>query len=245
MREHTILRGKVSAYPAEGDKGLVEVMVGAYEAGKDTVLARVAQSLPGVYWLPEIGDVVEVELPRLPGREARIVHIHRGAQDPQVSACWTDQNDRKQFRTRSGHSLTLDDTADGGQVVLRTAGGLELRMEDKTQSVLVGMDQKETPLLTLDMENDMVTVTAGKGLTICCGKASVTVDESGNLSISTEGRLSLTGKEISLEARSKLTAKGQKLELSGTMEAALSGKNQLKMSSGGIAQIKGHVVKLN
>ena len=72
MTEREILRGKVLSYPAEKDKGLVEVSIGAYDKNGDTVYARVEQSMSGVYWLPEIGDIVEVELSPLPGGEPRI-----------------------------------------------------------------------------------------------------------------------------------------------------------------------------
>ena len=56
MAEREILRGKVLSYPAEKDKGLVEVSIGAYAKDGDTVYARVEQSMSGVYWLPEIGE---------------------------------------------------------------------------------------------------------------------------------------------------------------------------------------------
>lgn len=57
MAEREILRGKVLSYPAEENKGLVEVSIGAYDKNGDTVYARVEQGMSGVYWLPEIGDV--------------------------------------------------------------------------------------------------------------------------------------------------------------------------------------------
>ena len=122
MAEREILRGKVLSYPAEENKGLVEVSIGAYDKDGDTVYARVEQSMSGVYWLPEIGDVVEVELPAHPGGEARIIHIHRPGGDEQTAACWTEKNDIKQFLTRSGHRVTLDDTKDHHHPYVRRAG---------------------------------------------------------------------------------------------------------------------------
>ena len=87
MAERELLRGKVTSYPADSDKGLVEVSIGAYDQENDTIYARMGQSMSGVYWLPEIGDVVEVELPGRPGGEPRIVHIHRTGEDAQTGAC--------------------------------------------------------------------------------------------------------------------------------------------------------------
>ena len=245
MPKGSILRGKVSAYPSEKDKGLVEVRIGAFDSENDTVYARVEQSMSGVYWLPEIDDVVEVELPEKPGYEARIIHVHREQQDPQTGACWTEKNDIKQFQTRSGHLLTMNDTKDEESVTIRSAGGLELSLEDKPQTVTVRKAEAETPVLMLDFKNDEITLNAGKSITVSCGGATVSIDDSGNISIAAKGKLELSGQEISLQARTKLAGKGQQLELTGDVGAKLSGQSQVEVSSSGVTQIKGSMVKLN
>ncbi len=243
--EHQILRGKVTAYPDEENKGLVEVAVGAYGEQADKVFARVEHSLSGVYWLPEIGDAVEVALPPAPGAEARVIHVRRAQGDAQVEECWTGENDKKQFKTRSGHTVTLDDTQDAASVSVVTAGGLELRLDDAAKAVTVKKADSDTPALTLDMENDKLTLSAGKDLSLTCGGAELSIDSNGNIKISTGGDLSVSAKEITLEATTKLTAKGQQAELNGGMSATVSGQSQLELSSGGVTQVKGSMVKLN
>lgn len=245
MWEQLILRGKVSAYPSEKDKGLVEVQVGALDSKNNTVLALVEQSMSGVYWLPEIGDIVDVALSSHPGAPSRIVHIHRKQQDQQVDQCWTQQNDRKQLRTRSGHTLTLDDTQDGAQVSLQTGGGLELHLSDKEHTITLRKDQKETPLLTLNTETDEVTLSAGQKLTIQCGKSQLAFDSNGNITIHAAGNLTLQAKQISLNAKNNLEGKGEQVSLHGSMGAKFSGGNQVDVSSNGIAQFKGQLIKLN
>lgn len=245
MAEREILRGRVSSYPADGDKGLVEVSIGAYDRERDTIYARVEQSMSGVYWLPEIGDVVEVELSGAPGCEPRILHVHRPEGDEQTGTCWTEENNIKQLLTRSGHSLTLDDTQDAASVTVRTAGGLELKLEDKPQTVTLHCQGKDEPVLLLDMKQDEIRLIAGKKLTITCGGASITFDSSGNISVQAKGKLAMSGQEIALDAKGRLTAKGQQTELTGSMAAKVSGQSQLELSSGGITQVKGAMVKLN
>lgn len=245
MAEREILRGKVTAYPAQADKGLVEVSIGPYAQKSSTVYARVEQSMSGVYWLPEIGDAVEVELPVQPGYEARIVHVHRPEGDKQTSQCWTQKNDVKQFQTRSGHRITLDDTEKQTVVSIRTSGGLELKLEDKPQTVTIQSEGKSEPILLLDMKKNEVKLAAGKKLTITCGGASISFDGQGNIRVKAKGKLEMSGREISLSAQSKLTAKGQQAEVSGAASAKVSGQGQLELSSGGITQVKGSLVKLN
>lgn len=245
MAEREILRGKVTSYPADSGKGLVEVSIGAYDQENDTVYAQVGQSMSGVYWLPEIGDVVEVELSGAPGCEPRILHVHRPEGDEQTGTCWTEENNIKQLLTRSGHRVTLDDTQDAAAVTVRTAGGLELRLEDKPQTVTLRAEGKDEPVLLLDMEHDEIKLAAGKKLVISCGGASITFDGSGNLSIQTKGKLALSGQELALDAKGRLTAKGQQAEMTGSMAAKVSGQSQLELSSGGVTQVKGGMVKLN
>ncbi len=243
MRE--ILRGKVVSYPAEKDKGLVEVSIGAYDKDGDTVYAQVEQSMSGVYWLPEVGDVVEVELPDRPGGEHRIVHIHRQGEDQQTAACWTEKNDLKQVLTRSGHRVTLDDTQDQTAITVHTAGGLELRLEDKPQTVTLRGSEKDTPVLLLDIKNDAIKLSAGKELTITCGGASITFDSSGNITVKAKGTLDLSGQDVDLSGKNKLSAKGQTAEVTGSMSAKVEGKSKLDLTSSGITQVKGSMVKLN
>ncbi len=245
MAEREILRGKVLSYPSEKNKGLVEVAIGAYDKSGDTVYARVEQGMSGVYWLPEIGDVVEVELPSHPGGEPRIIHIHRPGEDEQTGACWTETNDVKQFLTRSGHRLTLDDTKDHTAVTVHTSGGLELKMEDEAQTVTLCAAEKDTPVLLLDVKNDTVRLSAGKKLTISCGGASIVFDSEGNITVKAKGTLDMSGKDVKVSAAQKVSVKGQSVELSGAQSAKVEGKGKLDLTSSGVTQVKGSMVKLN
>ncbi len=242
-----LLRGKVTAYPQEdAQKGLVEVSVGAFDTEQATVLARVESPAGGVYWLPELETAVEVEVPEDPGGEAQVLHVRRQEGDAQVSACWTEQNDLKQIRTRSGHTLTFDDTQDAASIALCSAGGLELRLDDKARTVTV-KGEGDTPALTLEMdsEKDAVTLSAGKTLKLLCGGATVEIDSQGNISVSTGGNLDVSAKDITLTASSSFTAKGQDAKLSGGASAAVSGQTKLDLTSSGVTKVTGSMVKLN
>ncbi len=243
--ESGIFRGKVTSYPAKKEKGLVEVSIGAYDKDKDKLVARVDQSQTGVYWLPELDDVVEVEVPEALGCEAHIVHIHRKEDDEQTQSCWTKNNDLKQIKTRSGHKVTLDDTKDDTSFTIHTAGGLELKLEDKKKTVTIKAENSEEPALKLDMDKNEISLEAGKKLSIKCAGASIEIDSSGNISISAKGKLNLSAQNIAADAKTKFSAKGQQTEISGGLSAKISGSSQLELSSSGIAQLKGSMVKLN
>ena len=245
MQEFDILRGKVTAHLGDKNKGLVEVALGGYDKDQDKLYARVEQNIAGVYWLPEIGDVVEVFVPGTPGYEAHVIRVHRPEGDEQTAACWTEKNDLKQLKTRSGHMLTLDDTQDKTRLVFQSAGGLQCSLEDEVRTVTVQGADSETPRLCMDMENDEITLSAGKKFTLTCGGATVEIDSNGNISIQAKGNLELAGQEITLTAKSKLTLKGQDAQLSGGMSTKVEGETQLQLSSSGMTEVKGNMIKLN
>lgn len=244
MAEQELFWGLVTAYPQEG-KGLVEVAVGGLCDQADTVYARAEQSVSGAYWLPEIGDTVEVELPTLTGREARILRVCRRDGDGQAEECWTQDNDVKQLRTRSGHTVTFNDAPGHTAITVRTAGGLELRLEDKGQTAALAAMDETGPSLLLDWGNDGVALSAGKNLTLSCAGASIAIDSNGNIRVETSGKLSLAAGEIELEAQDSLTAQGRQARLAGILSTQVEGQNGLDLTSGGITQVKGSVIKLN
>lgn len=245
MPEYDLLRGKVTAHLGDREKGLVEVALGGYDKDLDKLHARVEQTVGGLYWLPELGDVVEVSVPRTPGYEAHVLRVHRPEGNEQAAACWTDKNDRKQIQTRSGHTITLDDTQDQTSITVQSAGGLQIKLEDKGKTVTVKGTDGDTPSLTLDMKNGAIRLAAGKGFAVHCGGAAIEIDSSGNVRIQAKGKLELSGQEILLSARNKLTAKGQQAELSGGMTTKVTGQTKLHLSSSGITQVDGNLIKLN
>lgn len=245
MWDYDLLRGKVTAHLRDKEKGLVEVAVGGYNKDRDKIHARVEPPFAGVYWLPEIGDVVEVLVPKAPGYEAQVLQIHRSEGNGQIAACWTENNDKKQVKTRSGHCITLDDTQDKTSIMVQSAGGVQLCVNDETQTVTVKGRDNQTPKLTLDLKEDTICMDAGQKFTITCGGASIELDSNGNVKIQTGGKLELSGQQITLNAKSKLSASGQQVEMSGSMSTKVTAQTQLEVSSSGITEVKGNMVKLN
>lgn len=244
MTEAQTFRGTVSAYPAGDDQGLVEVHIAALEEGRDTVLARMEHTLGGAYWLPEIGDAVEVELTDLPGCTPVVTRVCRPAQDAQTRACWTENNDRKQLRTRSGHTLTFDDTRDNTAIRLQTAGGLQLDLDDAARCIRLGRQDEEQPFLVLDLQNGTLELSAPKGVRLRCGESSLNLEENGNVTLTARADLALRAKNISLEATEDFTARGQQANVTGRSAAKLVGQNGMEFSSRGIAKFKVGVLEV-
>ena len=141
--------------------------------------------------------------------------------------------------------FTLDDTKDRTAITIHTSGGLELKLEDETQTVTLCAVEKETPVFQLDVKNDTIKLSAGKELTLSCGGASITFDSEGNITVKAKGTLDMSGKEIKASATQKAAVKGQSIEVSAAQSAKVEGKGKLDLTSSGVTQVKGSMIKLN
>lgn len=105
--------------------------------------------------------------------------------------------------------------------------------------------EKETPVFQLDVKNDTIKLSAGKELTLSCGGASITFDSEGNITVKAKGTLDMSGKEIKASATQKAAVKGQSVEVSAAQSAKVEGKGKLDLTSSGVTQVKGSMIKLN
>lgn len=236
MGEYTILRGKVTGHPKD-HKGMVTIAVAAFGSQANTVVAQVEQSMTGAYWLPEVGDVVEVALSTCPGEPCRVLHVCQPAKGGQPEACWNQHNDTKQLHTRSGHTITFSDTKDKTGVTLTTAGGITLALKDENQTVSLHGKEKEGASLLVDLKNNAITLSSGKTLTLTCGGSTLTFQENGKVVLEVKEGLEVKCKQYKLTAKDSLTAKAA--------TATLSGSNETKVKGGTSLTLKGGVVKLN
>lgn len=245
MEYTRVFRGRVTAYPTEENQGKVEVQIAALEEGKDTVLARVEHTMTGVFWMPEIGDTVVVAMSDEPGCEPVVLGVCRPPRERQTQDCWTQDNDRKQIRTRSGHTLTLDDTRDKTSLCLQTAGGLRIEMDDKTQRIRLAKQGQDQPFLVMDLKNGTIELSAAKEVRLVCGKSSLAMEENGSVTLKAGADLAVRASSISMEASGSFAAKGRDIKLTGQSTAKLTGQGGLDFSSSGVAKFKVGMVEVN
>ncbi|MBN2982779.1 MULTISPECIES: phage baseplate assembly protein V [Cohnella] len=174
----------------------------------------------GTLFIPEVGDEV-------------LVAFHLGYLDQPyvIGGLWNEsrkppakhpKNDIRKIRTRAGHEIVFQDTAEDGKITLKTNKGLKLEIADQAESV------------TLATKNDQQSVTL-KGATansieIKAGTTKITLNNQGQITIDTNNSVSLKATQVSLEASAQMSIKaGATLDL----------------KADGIVNIKGSLVKIN
>jgi uncharacterized protein involved in type VI secretion and phage assembly len=122
-----------------------------------------------------------------------------------------------QIRSRKGHEILMDDDDNDGKIVLKTKAGHQIEMSDKQGSVQL----KDKSGQTITMKSNAVEITSGS--------AKVTI-KGGNVSIETPSSVKIKGSQLSIQADASLEIKANA---------------SLKLTSSGIVELKGSMVKIN
>ncbi len=221
------------------------------------VVCFTAGNAMGAHFLPEVDDEVLVVFEHGDINHPYIIGSVYSEKNKVVEKNEDGKNNIKMIKSRSGHTITLDDT-DGKE---------KLIIEDKSEKRSITFDAKEK---TLDIVNDedAISINAKGDMTIKSEK-KITIDGKSSIDLKSDGDINIKGKNVNLKstasleikAGSSLTAKasaGVKLEagssmaIKGSASAKLEGATVTVKGSGtgtfdggGMATIKGGMVKVN
>jgi phage baseplate assembly protein V len=146
------------------------------------VAAPMAGGQCGSFFMPEENDQVLVAFSH--------GHVERSYI---IGALWNNTNkppdddrEKRQLKSRSGHTITLDDT-------------------DNAELISI-IDKSGKNKIVLDAKNNTITIECGGDLTI---------KSQGNLAVQSDKDVSIKGANVTIEAQQKLAAKGQSMALNG------------------------------
>jgi uncharacterized protein involved in type VI secretion and phage assembly len=199
------------------------------------VMSSYAGKNYGCYALPEVGAQVVIAFNR--GDYSRPIvlgSLWNGA-NPLPAKTAAKNNPVKRMKTKGGCEILLQDEDKKQKVQLTTPGKLSVLLDDENSSVTL-KDGNGKNTVVVNSKKGTVVVTAEKKLTFALGSSTVVSVDSGGVSIKAGS--------IKIEASQSLELKGQNSTYSGGM-VKISGSSSLEASSGGMAQLKGAMVKIN
>ncbi len=199
----------------------------------------------GFHFIPEVEDEVLIgfegdnaERPYVMGA------LYTGNNKPEE---WqSDANNVKAIRTRSGHTIELNDTE----------GEEKIQIYDNEGSIIIFDTQAKS--LTINATEDIeigaknIRIVAEENIDIQAqgditkaAQGNVTIQSQGNTDIQATGDASLTSSgAVSVEATSDATLSGANATVSGQAAAELNGA-QAKVSGSAMAEVSGGIVKIN
>lgn len=206
---------------SEDPAGQFRIKVGLplFQDGEHGVWARVSTLFAGPqnasFFRPDVGDEVLLVFPDTDTAEAIVLGSLNSNPRPSPMTSPDEKNDVKEFRTRSGLTLSFDD---GRKIVsISTPAGNSAVLSDEDQSI------------TLKDQNGNSMVFGTEGIKISTPK-DLKMTASASLTASADLKMSLSSATIAVSATGELTAEGSA---------------STTVSSDGITSIKGSLVQLN
>jgi len=199
----------------------------------------------GIYFTPEIGDEVMVDFEQANPNQPYVCDtLYHGKTKPE----WADpDNNLKAIKTRSGHTILLDDK-DGNEVIsISDKSNNLLKFDTKEKTIYISSEKK------LVLESEEIEILSSKNMKVKAGN---------NMDISAFKNMNQKANNVEVGAANKLKMSGDmgaelitnmKVEISGKTGASLTsdistevgGNAKLDLKSTGITQLKGALVKIN
>jgi len=219
----------------------------------------------GFYFIPEIEEEVMVGFENGNAEKPYVIGtLYQGEQKPHED--WVnDDNDIKAIRTRSGHTIEINDVSDGGfikiydhekenyiltfstddkLIKLESTGNIELyAKEDIIMKAEKNITIEAKENMDIQVEGDMSLTVDGGRTTDVGGDVTFTTDGNwnnsvtGDMDVSVTGNLSMSGMELSGKGNTKLALEGAQAEIKASAT--------MKVDGGGMLELKGGMVKIN
>lgn len=247
------------------EKGRVKVKYGWMGEAKEIesdwarVVSLMAGNDRGMHFLPEVDDEVLVSFEHGNINYPYVVGALWNNKDKVIEKNKDGKNNIKMIKSRSGHTMTLDDT-DGKEKFI---------IEDKSTKRSITFDAKEKTLDILNDESDGKITIIAKGNVIVKSDSDVSIESKGDLSVKASGNLNFEGKNVTMKSSANMTLKaGSSLKVQSTagmtlkagttfnvkasatgvieaMTLGLKGSGTATLESSGITTVKGSIVKVN
>ena len=237
-----ILTGTVKENYNKDYPGMVKVELFLGEDGKNVtgwlpVMTPYAGAGFGFYALPEVGSEVVVAFNMGDRNRPVVIGGIWSDKNKLPKGCATEKNTAKQFITKGGNEIVIDDTENKEKITVKTKNGMGVMLDDEKKTLTLH-DKDKKNCFEIDSAKGHVTITADKKLELKVGGSdAVVIDGTGK-------KLTVKSASVAVNADKDFQAKAQNLQMSGTV-AKVEGKSSLELSSSGSAQLKGSIVKIN
>ncbi len=185
----------------------------------------------GIYSLPDIGDYVvvaflngEIDSPVVIGS------LYNGTKLPPAETM-TPLNNITEIKTKLGNTIKADDL---GGIELKSVTGHKLELNDMGLSAKMSDPTGQT---SVELQNGVLTLKGLAGVKIKSGSCEISLD-------GVTQSVTIRGLSVSVEPIQGLTLKGMQLNVNGQL-ISVSANAQLTLSSTGVTNVKGSILKLN
>lgn len=206
---------------------LLNLDIPDYETDFIRVCTPMSGSGWGMLFFPNVGDEVLVSFA---GGDLSRAYV--------IGSLWNknfrtpteikEENPLRIVQTKYGHKLIFDDTEGKEHIDIETKGGLVVTLNDEKNCITIS-DKGKKNIIKLDSQNGTITIQAEKKVSISAGSTKLLMEDSGNLTMSSNSSAKLKSSKITIDGDSTDVKAG----------------GSLKLSSNGQTSLKGSIVKIN
>ena len=214
-------------------QGRVQVRFPWMSEDESPVWARLATPAGGAergfVFVPEPDDEVLIQFVDGDPRHPVVVGSLWNGKDAPPDSYDAQKNDRRALVSRAGHKLVFDDGEDTPGVLVETAAGQKVHLDDSSGSEAIVLADKTGNELKMNADGMSLTAAAGK---------SIELSASG-------GSISLSANEIAATADSSIALKGNAgATLESTATTEVKGV-EVSLSGSGMVKAQAPMIKLN
>ncbi|WP_432666838.1 phage baseplate assembly protein V [Wukongibacter baidiensis] len=206
--------------------GRVKVKLPTRLGEKELEWARIVTLMAGqemgMFFLPEVGDEVLVTFREGDIREPYVIGSLWNAQEKPPETNEDGKNNIRMIKSRSGHEISIIDDDDGA-IEIKTKNGNAINILDKGNGKIEINDKSGSNKITIDGDGKKVEITGDSKLELKSKSCSIVIDgNSSSVEIKSSTKLSIESTNVDIKA-----------------------KANLNISSDGMVNIKGSMVKIN
>ncbi len=199
----------------------------------------------GFHFIPEIGEEVmvgfegnNVEMPFVIGS------LYNGTL--KVDEFNTDTNDAKVIRTRSGHTIELNDKDGEEKINIYDNEGSIITFDTANKSLIINSAENiDIAAKNINISAEENIVLGAKGNIDIAAEGDLNEQAKGNIALQSTGDTTVVSSgELAMEATSDATISGMNTVLEGSVKAELNG-TQTKVTGSAMTEVSGAIVKVN
>lgn len=174
-----------------------------------------AGSSRGAYFLPEIDDEVLVSFEHGDINSPFIVGALWNGKDKPPQNNQEGKNNIRQFKSRSGHTITFDDNKEqkSEKIEINSALGHQIILDDKNQKGNIKIKSKENQSILIDDTNRSIEIkdNAGNQIKIDANSNNITIQAMGGIVIQGQSGITLSSSNIKLGENSNMGLATEKI----------------------------------
>jgi phage protein D/phage baseplate assembly protein gpV len=204
----------------------------------------------GFEFIPEVNDEVLVAFEYNDFNKPYILGaLWNGKDKPPMTSKDAVNNkgvNKRVIKTRSGHTITLDDTENAAQMSIVSKSEHTITLDDKNGEEKISIiDKTKKNSIVIDSATNTLTIKAD-GDIIMNAEGKLQLNSKGDIVIDSKGKIDIksTG-DTAIDAKGNVKAKATaNMDLEGAM-MNVKGSATAKIEGGGMTEIKGTMVKIN